>query len=239
MSNNTVYYAVGDVHGMADKLAFLHQMIIDDIDQRLITRAVIVHLGDYVDRGPDSHGVIHQIMTLEVDAAEDDRVDIVSLMGNHERMMVDALAGRGRVARDLWQTNGGEATVRSYRAAGVPASKMVDHAHLHWVAGLPTLYYDRSRNIAFVHAGIDPLQFPDCTEETRLWTRSAMFTDENNWPNRDVLADLTVVHGHTPTEDGMPDIGPRRINVDTAAVYGGPLTAAVLAPSQETRFLRV
>lgn len=237
MSANTVYYAIGDVHGMADKLAAMHQAIFDDIDQRLVTRAVIVHLGDYIDRGPDSRSVIDQIISLQNATQNDPRYDVVSLLGNHEQMMINALDKSAPGARSLWTDNGGDATARSYRGHTNGRDGMVDRMHVNWLRSLPTLHYDRERKIAFVHAGIDPQNFPNCEPEIHLWTRSARFFDREQWPDREELAGLTVVHGHTPTPDATPEHFPHRINVDTGAVFGGPLTCAVMPPHQDTRFL--
>ena len=69
-------------------------------------------------------------------------------------------------------------------------------------------------------------------------TRSRAFFNTDAWPDRDELYDILVVHGHTPTDDFEPDQQDQRINVDTGACFGGPLTAAVLAPGEHPRFLR-
>ncbi len=71
-----------------------------------------------------------------------------------------------------------------------------------------------------------------------MWTRSRKFFKSERWPERDKLKDLLVVHGHTPTDDFEPYVERRRINVDTGACFGGPLTCAVLAPNAAVRFLR-
>ena len=71
-----------------------------------------------------------------------------------------------------------------------------------------------------------------------MWTRSEKFFKSERWPDRAELKDIIVVHGHTPTRDFEPDQQRRRINVDTGACYGGPLTSVVLAPDQTPRFLR-
>lgn len=70
-----------------------------------------------------------------------------------------------------------------------------------------------------------------------MWTRARSFFDEANWPERPELEGLRIVHGHTPTDTFQPDETPRRINVDTGAVFGGPLTAAVIAPQQPVEYL--
>jgi serine/threonine protein phosphatase 1 len=97
---------------------------------------------------------------------------------------------------------------------------------------------DQARGLVFVHGGIDPNTFPECSDEVRMWTRSTKFFRSEHWPEREELHDLLVIHGHTPTDDFEPDVQRRRINVDTGACFGGALTAAVLAPGEAPRFLR-
>jgi serine/threonine protein phosphatase 1 len=103
---------------------------------------------------------------------------------------------------------------------------------------LPTIFRDETRGLVFVHGGIDPKVFPQCSDEIRLWTRSQKFFDPGRWPDRPELEGVVVVHGHTPTRDFAPHMNARRINVDTGACFGGPLTSVVLAPGLAPRFLR-
>lgn len=230
-----IYFAIGDVHGEAERLRELHGAILDRI--ALENRAArIVHLGDYVDRGPDSRGVIEAIMALEHRFDSDPAIEVFSLKGNHEDMMV----GQLEHATLHWLDMGGRATLASY---GIEANMHADdwrermpRAHLAWLSQLPTLLYDEPRRLAFVHAGIDPKTFPDCRDDVRMWTRSENFTVDGNWPDRPELANLTVVHGHTPVEE--PEVTSRRINVDTGAVYGGALTAVMLKEGEAPSFLR-
>lgn len=227
-----VYYAIGDVHGEADRLARLHDFIFQDADH-IGVKPFVVHLGDYVDRGPDSRGAIERILHVEK------RVETVSLRGNHEEMMLNAYDDPDYMAQ--WTWNGGKETMASYlRANGDRGDwrEMVDAAHMKWMRGLPTMFRDEARGFAFVHGGIDPAAFPDCDAQVRLWTRSEKFFDRARWPRRPELDKLLVIHGHTPTEDARPENHPHRINVDTGAVYGGPLTCVVLAPREAPRFLR-
>ena len=114
---------------------------------------------------------------------------------------------------------------------------MIDPEHMDWMRALPVMI--RRDNFVFVHAGIDPKTFPDDSDEVKLWTRSRSFFDSEDWPERPELDGLTIVHGHTPTDDFRPDVSPRRINVDTGVCYGGPLTCVVLAPNERPRFLSV
>lgn len=231
-----IYFAIGDVHGEAQRLRLLYMAILDRIAFENRT-ARIVHLGDYVDRGPDSRGVIEAIMELERRFDRDPLIEVIALKGNHEEMMLSQIAG----ATDHWLEQGGRETLASY---GVDAdehahdwAELIPKTHLRWLSSLPTLLYDEPRRLAFVHAGVDPRTFPNCRDEIRLWTRSEAFTIDGEWPDRPELEGLTVVHGHTPVEE--PEITDRRINVDTGAVYGGPLTAVMLKDGEAPSFLRV
>lgn len=237
--SDVIYYAIGDVHGEAERLALLHDFIADDI-ARLGAPASIIHLGDLIDRGPDSRGAIARAMAIETHPPTGARA--CAILGNHEEMMLNARASDAPDDLAHWCGNGGLETVNAYeRVNGAFADwrDAVDAAHWNWLSGLPTMLRDEDRKFAFVHGGIDPQTFPDCDPEIHLWTRSAKFTDHARWPQRDALVGLLVVHGHTPTDDFEPIAEAHRINVDTGAVFGGPLTCVVLAPDEKPRFLQV
>ena len=231
--NNTVTYAIGDVHGEAERLAQLHASVFDRHELLYPNaRLKLIHLGDYVDRGPDSAGVIEVLQK----ASTKQGVDFVALAGNHEAMMLRALADEAAPDYKYWLRNGGEETLASYTRRGYPG---VPSSHLDWLRGLPTILVDEAHQRIFVHAGLRPDEFPNESTEVHLWTRSADFFDTDRWQGTS-LEGWTVVHGHKPTENGWPDdTGDhnRRINVDTGAVFGGRLTCAVFAPQEEVRFL--
>jgi len=233
--SDTVYYAIGDVHGEAERLARLHEAIFADVAAHG-ARACVVHLGDLIDRGPESRACVMLAMAME--SAGDD-IAGVTLRGNHEDMMVRALLDGEDRHVALWLRNGGDATIDSYlRAAPEDVEDWRDAItpnHLAWMARCETLLH--RGGLVFVHAGIDPDTFPAPDPAIHLWTRAADFFDDAAWPDRPPLSGLRVIHGHTPTDDFAPEVTGRRINVDTGAAFGGPVTAAVLVPGEAPRFL--
>ena len=234
-----IYFAIGDVHGEAEKLRQLHGAILDRIafEGRA---AKIVHLGDYVDRGPDSRGVIDQVMALEARFESAPAVEVVSLMGNHEQMMLDAYDVSAATEAGMWWSQGGAETADSYAGGagnGQTWRETVPKEHISWMRRLPGMLHDKARRLVFVHAGIEPAQFPEEEQSTYLWTRSDRFFMQWQWPDREELKGLMVVHGHTP-KSFDPEIYPHRINVDTGAVFGGPLTAVMLKDGARPEFLR-
>jgi serine/threonine protein phosphatase 1 len=233
-----IYFAIGDVHGEIRKLTELHAAILDRIAFEKLP-AAIVHLGDYVDRGPDSRAVVERIMAMEQRFAGNPSIEILSLMGNHEQMMVDSYDVAGDAG--IWWSQGGAESADSYAGGpgrgGANWRETIPKEHIEWMRRLPTLHYDRDRQLCFVHAGIDPNRFPNCPVMIRLWTRGERFLDYDRWPLRGELKGLLVVHGHTP-RDVEPEVFPHRINVDTGSCFGGPLTAVMLKEGEAPEFLR-
>jgi serine/threonine protein phosphatase 1 len=166
----------------------------------------VVFVGDYVDRGPDSKGVVDYLLTLQG--------RYTFLMGNHERMFLDFLQGKERF---LFLYNGGEATLESYGGVGsIPA------AHLAFLKRL--LPYYETDHYLFVHGGIRPgIPLQDQDPMDLLWIREEFYAYPGRYPK-------TVVFGHTPMREVL--IGEDRIGIDTACVYGNKLTCLVL-PSRE------
>jgi serine/threonine protein phosphatase 1 len=171
-----------------------------------------VFLGDYVDRGPDSAGVVRYLMELQSRRGE----RLVALKGNHEAVVLDVCDGV--CPADLWLSQGGDATLRSYRAA---RAQDLPETVLRWFRSLP-LSYDDGRRF-FVHAGVNP-QLPLEAQDERdlIWIREPFLSARRDYGR-------LIVHGHTPLETGQPDLRANRLNLDTGAVFGGPLTAAVFA----------
>lgn len=233
-----VYYAIGDVHGEANRLGRLHDQIFEDVAAHG-RPATIIHLGDLIDRGARSRETVAMVLRLHTAAAELDTIKSVVLRGNHEQMMLDACDDPSSL--NHWLRNGGDSALASYEVEnGVHDDdwrRAIDPDHIEFMRAMPTMAFDEERRLVFVHGGIDPEAFPNCTDQFRMWTRSPRFFRTETWPERPELEGVTVIHGHTPTKTLQPEIAGRRINVDSGAVFGGLLTAVVLAPDQPPRFL--
>ena len=146
-------YAIGDIHGCADRLWALHQAIAADLAARPVASPLLLHLGDYVDRGPDSAAVVARL------AAGDPLpgVPTVNLMGNHERTILDALAGQGAATTD-WMIAGGREALASWGgdpdAARATWPRHVPAAQMAFLRGLALRH--REGGYLFVHAGVRP-----------------------------------------------------------------------------------
>ncbi len=231
--SDTIFYGIGDVHGELGKLERLLDSIRDDA-RRLGGGYKVVFLGDLIDRGPDSRGVI--VCAMAATAAG----EAIALKGNHEELLLHAYVKTESIGVYFWAENGGDETIASYKRVNGDTDDWrdaFDREHIAWLRALPVTLHKEARGLVFVHAGIDPKIFPDCSDEVRMWTRSEKFYDPGRWPDRPETDGIRVIHGHTPTRDSEPHVNPRRINVDTGACFGGPLTAVVLAPEQGPRFL--
>ena len=243
LPENSVFYAIGDVHGMVDALTRLHLQIVRHHREYHEGRhAVVIHLGDYVDRGPDSKGVIELIMAMERQAAKSDEMTVVCLLGNHEEMLLQAVSGDS-AALDNWLRNGGHQTLASYRRLGEDVDEALFHfprAHRDWLSDLPDVLLLEREKLVFVHAGIEPADFPFIDHQVALWTRSKRFFQTKNWKKNEALDGFRIIHGHTPTEGFEPEVAGqgRRINVDTGAVYGGRLTAVKIDGAEPPEFLQ-
>jgi len=231
----SVIYAIGDIHGESAKLDLLHSMIRADANQRGAARKVVVHLGDYVDRGPDCAGVIERLSGDPLPGFE-----TVFIKGNHEDFMVQFLETGDREAG--WLHNGGLDTLEGYgvdarecspwRPDAISLRDALDGAlperHKRFLADL--VLYHIEGDYLFVHAGIMPGRaLEDQTPADMMWIRERFLHSEEDHG-------FMVVHGHTPREN--PVIRPNRIGIDTSAVYGGRLTALILEGTRRD-FLQV
>lgn len=210
-------YVIGDIHGCADRLQALQRRIAADLAAAPIRQPSVVYLGDYIDRGPDSAGVL-DLLTQNRSLPAMPRVH---LLGNHEASLRAALAGDPAAATD-WLMGGGRASLASWGidpdAPSASWSLGIPPAHHAFLAGLWPMH--QAGSYLFVHAGLRPgVAIADQTEADLIGIRGAFLSS-----NADFGA--VVVHGHTPQFD--PVIRANRIGIDTAAVFGGKLTCLVL-----------
>ncbi len=223
-------YAIGDIHGQHSLLLDAHARIARDRAAYGTGAARVVHLGDLVDRGPDSAAVI---ATLRAGIAAGAPWDV--LMGNHDRLLVGFLRDPGwhdprlRAGLDYLDPRiGGRATLASY---GVPEAALADatraraaaqacvpDADLAFLASRPQMLQMGAQ--LFVHAGIRPgTPLAHQTEDDLLWIRAPFLSDPRDHGP-------LVVHGHTALP--APRHYRNRLNLDSGAAYGGPLSAVVL-----------
>lgn len=221
-------YAIGDIHGHLDLLKRAHDLI--GADQARYGAGPVVHVGDLVDRGPDSAGVVDYLRAGVVAGQ-----DWVVLKGNHDRLLTRFLddpkwhdPGLRSDMAYLHPKIGGAFTLASYgvrnaanrRLAPVHAEAVaaVPMAHREFLASRPVMF--RWGEVVFVHAGIRPgVALQDQTEQDMIWIRGEFLTDR-----RDHGALIT--HGHTAIDHAT--LYPNRLNLDSGAAYGGPLSAVVI-----------
>ena len=210
------YFAIGDIHGCLDKLKQLLNLIdITDHDE-------LIFLGDYIDRGPNSKGVIDFLLDLK------GRFKKKFLRGNHEDMFLRAIKDPPAWGDlDLWVRNGGNKTMLSYPFDPMNEEEIKPHqifpdSHIEFIKQTK-MYYQTNKYI-FVHAGANPL-IPMKNHDTDylLWVRNEFIFDKTAWPKK-------VIFGHTPQEE--PLITDNKIGIDTGAVSNGKLTCVEL-PSEK------
>lgn len=232
--DGTRLYAIGDVHGCDDLLAEAHRKVAADLALRPADDHRIIHIGDYIDRGPDAAAVVDRLARM----AEADKHGVF-LRGNHEGLLLDFLEDPLGVGPN-WLANGGDATLASY---GITSSRLfltgkdcmdfadrlaalVPPSHRAFLSGLDLSA--RFGDYFFCHAGIRPGVPLDRQRPLDLtWIREEFLLD-----GRDFGA--VVIHGHTPVHE--PEALSNRINIDTGAVFGGRLTCLAL-DGTEHRFL--
>lgn len=225
-------YAIGDVHGHRDLLEALLAAIDEDLAQSPVERALEITLGDYIDRGPDSRGVLQLLSTRPPSGRTR-----ISLRGNHEDFLLAFVKNPGVLYG--WAQNGGIETLGSYgvhvaRGAVDPAAVHMEFLaalpehHLSFLQGLALTH--REGDVLCVHAGIRPGVPLDAQDPDDLTTiRRAFLESDDALPVR-------VVHGHTPTE--TPTVTPYRIGIDTGAFATGVLTCCALEGG-DYRFIQV
>ena len=212
-------FVVGDIHGCLEEVEYLLEALSPNTDDK------IIFLGDYIDRGPSSRGVIDRLLRLQKEGPH-----CVFLKGNHEDMFLDFLGLGGRHGA-AFLINGGQATLRSY-GLGVAdphsTARELPRAHIEFLQNLELRY--EHEGFLCVHAGLDPsLPLDRQREEDLLWIRDP-------WTKSRHPFNCTVVFGHTPQREVLADL-PYKIGIDTGLVYGRCLTALEL-PAYERHQIR-
>ena len=194
--------AIGDIHGCCEELDLLLERVLRWFNGR---DGKIVFLGDYIDRGPDSRGVIDRLRNWN-----EPNIEAVFLRGNHEEMMIQKII-YDNIWGNVWRNNGGMQTLIS-----IGSEDIVEYSQ--WLEANTVLTY-ATDGLLFVHAGINPdHSLEEQTSEDYLWIRNKFLRHTGSFGPM-------IVHGHTPMD--KPEIKPNRINLDTACCYGGALSAGL------------
>jgi serine/threonine protein phosphatase 1 len=217
-------YAVGDIHGRLDLLDQMLRMIeADDGERASAARRTLIFLGDYVDRGPHSRGVIETLLNGTPAGFE-----VICLKGNHEDLLLRSIMAEP-MALLSWAGNGGLETLASYgvlregrEEAPLRTGEIADALG----AAMPPAHLAFFRELElsvsfgdyfFVHAGIRPgVPLTSQDEQDCLYIREPFLSHRGSFGK-------VVVHGHTPVRE--PEVRPNRIGIDTGAFFTGHLTA--------------
>ena len=219
----TIVCAIGDIHGRLDLLTDLYGQIAVHPLVLQAERRVLVHLGDYVDRGPDSRGVIERVRQGLPG------FESISLMGNHEALMLDYLDGKPDTEWWVRDGMGGAEALKSFGVDPLAVSndlatartKIGEHV-LDWLRTLRRSHTEGG--YFFVHAGVKPgIPIAAQNPDDLIWIRREFTSSSRDFG-------LRVVHGHSPA--AKPEIKKNRIGIDTGAVWTGHLTAALLDPAR-------
>lgn len=223
MADNKRAYVIGDIHGRSDLLDQMVEEIERDLERSPVANSLTVTLGDYVDRGPDSRGVLDRL------ASNPFPTEYIALKGNHELMFEAFL--RDPTVASQWRRFGGLETLHSYKVpvAAVMVGKGFEEASNALRQSVPkehfrflgSLKLSLSMGDYFLcHAGVRPgIPLEHQREEDLLWIREEFLNSKMNFGK-------IVVHGHTPM--ASPEVLPTRINIDTGAFATGRLTCLVL-----------
>lgn len=233
MSTDRPVYAVGDIHGQLDELDRVLRLIKADADSLGVARPRVVFTGDYVDRGPDSRGVLDRLASRKVNEV----LDCVFCGGNHDYSAFSALQGNQRVWIN-WLGIGGMEMVQSYGVAvkDRPVERFmaefmraVPAAHLQFLASMRP--YHHENGLFFCHAGLSPKHsLEEQPPEVLAWGDKDFLTSSRSYGN------MRVVHGHWITKE--VDARPNRVGIDTGCGSpGGKLSAVAFHAGGRLRIL--
>jgi serine/threonine protein phosphatase 1 len=191
--------AIGDIHGCSTALRRLLEIV------RICPDDTVVTLGDYMNRGPDTQGVVDELVALR------QRTHLVTLMGNHEQMWLRALDSPE--AEEEWKASGGDSTLASY---GLKYAREIPSAHNAFFQSC--LKYHEEETHFFVHANVDPYAPLDSqADHTLLW-------EHLNSCSAAHISNKKMICGHSPQENGKPRNFGCAVCIDTNVHDGGWLT---------------
>jgi serine/threonine protein phosphatase 1 len=223
MPAETRLYVIGDIHGRSDLLDKMLELIHRDLKKHGWRDSLTITLGDYVDRGPDSRGVLDRLVRNPFPG------HYIALRGNHELLFESFLDNGAR--SEIWRQLGGLETLHSY---GVPISEVMvgrgtkeaaralklamPKVHRAFLSSLRnSICID---NYFFCHAGVRPsVSLAQQNENDLLWIRDEFLNSEKDFGKM-------IIHGHSPNE--WPEVRRNRINIDTGAFATGRLTCLVI-----------
>jgi len=229
-------FAIGDIHGCLKQLISLQDKIFNYPTYNKESD-LIIYLGDYIDRGPNSKDVIQHILKLQKE-----KVNSIFLMGNHEQFMIDFLFNKINNLSN-WIMNGADQTFKSYDIEVAEFIKdgfednnidklrdiflrKLTNGYVHFFKNLKLTYI--MGDYLFVHAGINPEK--SLAEQNKmdfLWSRSDQFFDKN------FKFEKIIVHGHSPEKEVVNF--PYRINVDTGSFFSGKLSCVCVNDKNKKR----
>ncbi len=205
-------FAIGDIHGCSEELSMLLNFL--EQDMKISKKDHVVFIGDYIDRGPDSKGVIESLLAFKEKHGE----YTTFLKGNHEDMLLGwlGLGGENGIA---YVSNGGSDCLKSYgvKRSGKPDDLLnaMPEEHLAFFQSLTG--YLLCEEYVFAHAGLDPLRdLREQIDDDLYWIREEFIQNIHYF-------EKTVVFGHTPFEDVFFHL-PYKIGLDTGLVYGNALS---------------
>jgi len=236
IEDDTRIYAIGDVHGHATYLKQMHDLIAKDLDANPHERVTILHLGDYINRGPDSKGVIDYLIHLD---AQESAVEYVHIYGNHENAIlefIDDPHGENRewhawphetflISHDIYaDEQDAEKLAEAVREA-------VPDDHWQFFRNLPL--YHQSKDVLFVHNGPRP------GIALAYQSKEDLINNREPFMSHDEPHEFYVVHGHTSTKDHQIDIRPNRMNLDTGLFYKDGVLSCGIFEGSDVRFLKI
>ena len=229
-------FAIGDIHGCLKQLVSLQDKIFNYPEYKK-ENDVIIYLGDYIDRGPNSKEIIQNMVRIQKE-----NIKSIFLMGNHEQVMIDFIFNKVNNLK-YWIALGADKTFKSYNLGlaefikdGFESNKIeklrtlfierMPEEHQYFIKNL-RLFYSIGKYL-FVHAGINPEKvLKNQNKIDFLWSRSDQFFDKN------FKFEKIIVHGHTPEKEVVNF--PYRINIDTGCFFSGKLSCVCLNDNNNER----